>query len=251
MTEHDALWQWSRQRLDYAFSDITLLQLALTHRSVAQDELENGTPDGSGAAHELLKHNERLEFLGDAVLDLAISDLLYHRFPEAVEGEMSHWRATLVNTTALSLISQSLELGPWLRLGRGEALSGGRDKSSILGNTLEAILGAVFLDGGWQGVEGVTRRMFASSLDRVVPGGLGKDFKTVLQERLQAAGAPLPRYHLEEVLGAPHERRFCVVCQVNEALFGRGKGRTKRRAEQEAAREALLAMDRPMEEQEV
>ncbi|MBF0295617.1 MAG: ribonuclease III [Magnetococcales bacterium] len=225
MTETDALARWSKEALDYAFGEIALLQLALTHRSVAQDGI--------------LAHNERLEFLGDAVLNLAVAQLLYHRFPEEMEGEMSHLRAMLVNTAALGRIGEELALGEWLRLGRGETRSGGREKPSILGNSLEAVLGAVFLDGGWSGVEQVTRRLLTPSLERLVVEAPSRDGKTVLQEWLQARGAALPEYRLEEVGGMAHERLFQVTCRVNPQVTGRGAGRTKRQAEQEAAREAL------------
>lgn len=235
----ESMLEWSRCHLDYEFSDISLLRQALTHRSVAQDELEGA---GLKDVVELSKHNERLEFLGDAVLDLAVSHWLYHRFPEAAEGELSSWRSSLVNTRALSLMGRELELAPWLRLGRGEEMSGGRDKSSILGNSLEAIVGAVFLDGGWPGVVTVTQRLFGVRFDQFLVNGFGKDFKTALQERLQGAKQPLPSYILE-VSGAPHERRFCVECRVNEEISGRGEERTKRLAEQEAAHDALLVMD--------
>ncbi len=240
------LIQWSLSHLDYSFKDINLLQHALTHRSVAQDGLEGGVEGETpsfGEFAEPLQHNERLEFLGDAVLDLAISTLLYRRYPEAREGESTFWRASLVNTRALSLIGRELQLGDWLRLGRGEVMSGGREKSSILGNSLEAVLGAVFLDGGWVGVEAVVLRLFDSRLDRFSDNGWGKDFKTALQERLQGEGLSLPSYGLVVVSGAPHERQFSVECRVDERISGRGVGRTKRLAEQEAAREALMAMD--------
>ncbi|MBF0190036.1 MAG: ribonuclease III [Magnetococcales bacterium] len=234
---------WFVAGFDHVFADLSLLRLALTHRSVAQDEPdgsrvlgdEDGLPGG---------HNERLEFLGDAVLDLAVSELLYHRFPDSPEGELSHWRASLVNTGALGAMGQELGLGARLRLGRGESLSGGREKPSILGNCIEAILGAVFLDGGWLAVERVAKRLFGARMDRFSPGGECKDFKTALQERLQATGRPLPRYELVELSGAPHERLFWVDCQVDEArIRGRGQGPSKRRAEQEAARAVMEIMD--------
>ncbi|MBF0270810.1 MAG: ribonuclease III [Magnetococcales bacterium] len=237
----DALHAWFDDRFDHTFADLSLLRLALTHRSVAQDE-----PEGSRVAgddEELPGHNERLEFLGDAVLDLAVSELLYHRFPDSPEGELSHWRASLVNTGALGAMGQELGLGARLRLGRGEALSGGREKPSILGNCIEAILGAVFLDGGWPAVERVAKRLFGPRMDRFSPGGECKDFKTALQERLQATGRPLPRYELVELSGAPHERLFRVDCRVEERIRGRGEGPSKRRAEQEAARAVMEIMD--------
>ncbi|MBF0627896.1 MAG: ribonuclease III [Magnetococcales bacterium] len=230
---------WFGARFDYVFADPALLRQALTHRSVAQDEPDSETREAAG-------HNERLEFLGDAVLDLALSQLLYHRFPESPEGELSHWRAVLVNTGALGEVGRGLGLGDYLRLGRGEALSGGREKPSILGNSIEAILGAVFLDGGWSGVERIAARLFRERLEQFTPGGECKDFKTALQERLQAVGLPLPCYELVAFSGAAHERLFHVACRVDaeNGIIGRGAGPSKRRAEQEAARAVMDLMDR-------
>ncbi|MBF0341399.1 MAG: ribonuclease III [Magnetococcales bacterium] len=225
---------WFAERFDYFFADPGLLRQALTHRSVAQDdpalELHTG-------------HNERLEFLGDAVLDLAVSRLLFHRFPDAPEGELSYWRASLVNTGALGLVGGEMGLGVLLRLGRGESLSGGREKPSILGNCIEAMLGAVFLDGGWSGVEQVAGRLFEGRLEQYGTNGEYKDFKTALQERLQGAGRPLPRYELTEATGAPHERTFRVVVRFEERVAGHGTGSSRRRAEQEAARAAMHILD--------
>ncbi|MBF0215288.1 MAG: ribonuclease III [Magnetococcales bacterium] len=239
---------WFRARFEYTFADPSLLCQALTHRSVAQDD-PDGVPHLCGG-EDISGHNERLEFLGDAVLDLAISQLLYHRFRESPEGELSHWRASLVNTGALGAMGLELGLGTWMRMGRGEAMSGGREKLSILGNCIEAILGAVFLDGGWSAVEQVAAGLFASRLDRFSPGGECKDFKTALQERLQALGRPLPRYALVDASGAPHERLFWVECRVDEVeRIGRGAGPSKRRAEQEAARAAMEIMDRAGEQE--
>ncbi|MEO5346106.1 MAG: ribonuclease III [Magnetococcus sp. YQC-9] len=247
MNRNDPEWKtlsaWFVERFDYTFADPGLLCLALTHRSRAQDEPEGGARCAK-EEEERSRHNERLEFLGDAVLDLAVSRLLFHRFPESPEGELSHWRAVLVNTGALGQLGREMGLGVHLRLGRGEVLSGGREKSSILGNSIEALLGAVFLDGGWPGVERVADRLFAARLDRFAAGGELKDFKTALQERLQGMGRHLPRYALLEVSGAPHERHFQVSCRVDEGVVGCGEGPSKRRAEQEAARHALELLEK-------
>ncbi|NGZ07519.1 MAG: ribonuclease III [Magnetococcales bacterium] len=235
------VWQeWFAERFDYRFQDPELLRCALTHRSVAQDDPEHPEPLRTE------EHNERLEFLGDAVLDLAVSELLYHRHPHASEGDLSHWRALLVNTHALGSLGVELGVGAHVRLGRGEELSRGREKPSIVGNSMEALLGAVFLDGGWSGVTQVARCLFGERMERFAPGGERKDFKTALQERLQGMGRPLPRYLLVEMSGAAHERHFAVECQVTDEpeLAGRGTGSSKRRAEQEAARTLLTLLDR-------
>ncbi|MBF0260908.1 MAG: ribonuclease III [Magnetococcales bacterium] len=240
----ETLTAWFSEHFDYTFNDPGMLRLALTHRSVAQDDTLEPAPLGAPDEELPLRHNERLEFLGDAVLDLAVSRLLFHRFPDAPEGELSHWRAALVNTRALGQMGRELGLGSRLRLGRGEDLSGGRDKPSILGNSIEALFGAVFLDGGWPGAERMAAKVFAARMERFSPGGELKDFKTALQERLQGMARPLPRYALLGVSGPPHQRHFQVACRVDEGIVGRGDGPSKRRAEQEAARHAMELMER-------
>nr|CRH04550.1 Ribonuclease 3 [Candidatus Magnetococcus massalia] len=232
------------ERLNYGFSNPALLQLALTHRS---SPLENLVDDGSAS----LAHNERLEFLGDAVLSLIISRLLYNRFKEAPEGLLSQWRAMLVNTRSLSEVGRELELGSHLRMGRGEAKSGGRNKHSILGNGLEAILGAIYLDGGYEPVNQVVEQLFASRIAAIEPKQQGKDYKTMLQEYLQADSEPLPVYEVRSEEGPPHNRLFSVVCMVKGSPAGDGQGRSKRAAEQVAAQQALKtlgAMDPGLDE---
>lgn len=233
--------------LGYHFNDAELLRLALTHRSYL---LQGGGSDKGPAGKGGQRHNERLEFLGDAVLNLVISHLLYQRFPEAPEGVLSHWRATLVNTRNLSLVGESLHLGEHLRLGRGESQSGGRGKSSILGDGMEAVLGALFLDGGHAACAEVVARLFAGQMDVIRPGDVEKDDKTLLQERLQAVGRPLPHYRVIATNGEPHARTFEVECQVPGILAQRGQGSSKRAAEQEAARAVLniLEQDTPDKE---
>ncbi|OSM04305.1 ribonuclease III [Magnetofaba australis] len=222
-----------QERLGYAFRDLKLLKLALTHRSWPPPEPKPGSEP------EANPHNERLEFLGDSVLSLIISQALYDRFADAPEGTLSQVRAALVNTKSLSRMAQELGLGDFIRMGRGEALSGGRKKSSILGNGLEAMIGAIFLDGGFGAAERVVLALFAARLDGVDPEQHGRDWKSMLQERLQGQGLPLPQYSVEAVSGPDHERTFSLRCDVAGAQPGYGLGRSKRAAEQAAARQVF------------
>lgn len=232
------------ENLGYRFSDRTLLQLALTHRSAPrqlEEVADSVVVDG---------HNERLEFLGDSVLNLAISTLLYHQFPKASEGILSTWRSSLVNTQTLGGVGVELGLGDLLEMGKGEERSGGRTKPSILGNGVEALFGAVYLDGGYESVLQVTQSVFSSRMGYLEEGRWNKDFKTVLQEKLQGSGLPLPRYRIIEVSGAPHDRNFQVECLVRGEESGIGSGRSKRHAEQAAAAQMLLTLGKNRPENE-
>ena len=208
-------------RLGYRFDQPRLLRQALTHRSY-------GTP-----------HNERLEFLGDGVLNCVIAALLYERFPALPEGHLSRLRANLVNQDTLFALAQDLDLGTDLLLGEGELKSGGFRRPSILADALEAILGAVYLDGGFDSAAGLVRRIYGPLLDRTDPKALGKDPKTLLQEYLQSRRLPLPRYNVIAVEGEAHEQRFRVECLIPElAIRTEGEGPSRRSAEQNAARAA-------------
>lgn len=210
------------QRLGYAFRDPALLEIALTHRS-------------HGSAN-----NERLEFLGDAVLSVVISEALYRMFPSCDEGSMSRLRASLVNGDALAVIARRLRLGDELLLGPGELKSGGFRRDSILAGTLEAIIGAVYLEGGFESASRMVSAIFQPELEHVSADGLSKDPKTLLQEYLQARRLPLPEYRVTAVEGRDHDQRFRVECQV-AGLDGPlpGEGSSRRKAEQEAASKAL------------
>lgn len=217
-----------QQGLKYTFKEDYHLLTALTHRSA-------GTP-----------HNERLEFLGDALLGYIVAEILYQRFPNADEGELSRLRAHLVNAETLAEIAQVLELGEYLRLGEGEIKSGGRQRTSILADTLEAILGAIYLDGGISMCRGVVLRLLQERLDSLSPATLSKDPKTMLQEYLQAKQLPLPRYDTIEVNGTPPTQHFkvqCIVPGLPSPVYGTGTKRS--RAEQMAAERALRALIRP------
>jgi ribonuclease III len=206
-------------RLGYQFDDPGLLNQALTHRS-------------HGASH-----NERLEFLGDSVLNCAVAALLYERFPRFPEGDLSRLRANLVNQEALSRIAAALDLGGQLRLGEGEVKSGGFRRPSILADALEAVVGAIFLDGGFERAAEFIHRIYAPLLDELDPERLGKDPKTLLQEYLQGRRLPLPHYNVVGVRGEAHEQQFDVECVVPELdIRTTGAGASRRSAEQSAAR---------------
>jgi ribonuclease-3 len=208
--------------LGYAFAREELLRQALTHRSF-------GSP-----------HNERLEFLGDSVLNCVIASLLYERFSGLREGDLSRQRANLVRQEALAQIAQMLHLGDYLRLGEGELKSGGFRRPSILADAMEAIIGAIYLDGGFDAASRTIHRLYQPLLERVDPKDSGKDPKTVLQEILQGRKLPLPQYALLEARGEAHEQEFEVECAVPAlGLRTRGQGGSRRAAEQAAARAAI------------
>ena len=208
--------------LAYEFSDPELLNVALRHRS-------------AGAVH-----NERLEFLGDSVLNFVIASALYSRFPAATEGMLSRMRASLVKGDTLAEIARELELGEYLHLGSGELKSGGFRRGSILADALEALIGAVYEDGGFGAARDLVLRFFESRLDESRPAMSLKDPKTRLQEFLQGRGLPLPEYRVAEVQGQAHNQLFTVECLVDGLTTpARGSGSSRRKAEQNAAEQAL------------
>ncbi len=212
-------------RLGHAFTDQKLLRTALTHRSF-------GTPN-----------NERLEFLGDGILDCVIAAALYARFPELPEGDLSRLRANLVRQDALHRLALDLNLGEALRLGEGELKSGGAQRPSILADALEALFGAIYLDAGFEAAAAVVLRLYAPLLEALQPGKVRKDAKTGLQEWLQGRKKPLPRYVLLEASGAAHEQSFAVACELDDPpLRTQGHGSSRRIAEQNAAEQALKAL---------
>jgi ribonuclease-3 len=209
------------RRLDYRFRDASLLRQALTHRSY-------GAPN-----------NERLEFLGDGLLNFVIARLLYEQFTKLPEGDLSRLRASLVNQQTLSELAATLSLGDHLLLGEGELKSGGFRRPSILADAFEALVGAIFLDGGFAAAEQVLGRLYQPLMSRADPAALGKDPKTRLQEYLQGRHLALPRYSIVNVSGEAHEQQFRVECAIPElGLTSQGEGPSRRAAEQEAARAA-------------
>lgn len=217
--------QWLQDSLDYQCQDQALLDSALTHRSAGG------------------QNNERLEFLGDAVLNCVVAMMIFREFANADEGELSRFRASLVSGEALAVIAAEIQLGDHLRLGSGELKSGGFRRKSILADALEALFGAIYLDGGFDAAAHVIERLFIARLDRLPSAAELKDPKTRLQERLQAKGLPLPVYSVESVTGEAHNQSFEVSCAVEVlALKAIGRGGSRRRAEQVAASQLLLSM---------
>lgn len=220
-----------QSRLGYRFSDETLLERALRHRSFGAD------------------HNERLEFLGDAVLSLAISSLLFDRFAGSDEGDLTRVRAHLVREDSLHKVALSLGMPDVLRLSEGEARGGGAQRVSILADALEAVIGAAFLDGGFDAARTLVQLMFGEIIATTEIGNWSKDAKTELQEWLQARRLPVPTYRISATRGQAHAQTFEVECSVPAlSLTHSGEGRSRRLAEQEAARrmlDALKATDRP------
>jgi ribonuclease-3 len=214
-----------RDRLGYAFRDGRLLAQALTHRSY-------------GATH-----NERLEFVGDAVLNCVIAAVLYDRFGSLPEGDLSRLRANLVNRDTLARLARDAGLGGEVRLGEGELRSGGAERPSILADALEAVFGAIFLDGGFAAAREAIERVFADELAAVDPTVSGKDPKTRLQEWLQARRLALPDYAVVEVAGEQHAQTFTVECRIPAlGIVGEGRGASRRAAEQAAAAAAQAAL---------
>ncbi len=212
-------------RLGYQFSDPALLQTALTHRSF-------GVPN-----------NERMEFLGDAVLGCVVTMFLYEKFPDLTEGQLSRQRAALVRQDSLHSVAQALCLSDFIRLGEGERKTGGSQRASILADAFEAVIGAVYLDGGAAQARSVIERLFANAFAALDPTVTAKDAKTSLQELLQARRMGLPRYEMCEVRGEAHDQEFEVECIVSEYnVRCRGIGKSRRVAEQIAANGALEAM---------
>ena len=210
--------------LGYAFSDPALLELALTHRS---------------AGH---RNNERLEFLGDGLLNALVAELLYERHPASDEGEMTRMRALLVNGDALADVAREAGFGDRLVLGPGELGSGGFRRGSILAGALEAVFGAIFLDGGWASCREVARTTFGPRVDDVRDAA--KDAKTALQEWLQARARALPAYELLAESGEEHARHFEVACRIaSPAMETRGEGTSRRAAEQQAAAAMLARLE--------
>jgi ribonuclease III len=205
------------------------LEEALTHPSYANEHRDSS------------RDNQRLEFLGDAVLGLCVSELLMGRFPEAREGELSLMRASLVNTEALATFARSASLGGALRLGRGADAAGERQQNNVLADAVEALVGAVYLDMGMDAARTLAKVIIGEPLERMASGPpLGRDPKSELQERVQARGGASPKYRVVEAIGPDHSREFIIAVDVDGEVLGEGRGRSKKRAEQEAARSAML-----------
>jgi ribonuclease-3 len=217
--------------LNYRFTDRQLLLQALTHKSFSNEQNED------------VLHNERLEFLGDAVLELAVSEMVFRQYPDIPEGGLTRIRAEVVSEKGLAAIAQQLELGADLRLGKGEEKSGGREKPSLLSDALEALLGAIYCDAGFAAACQAVERLFSEAIQQSAQSRYGTDYKTRLQERLQAKYGQLPDYRQVQVAGPDHARIFSMEVRFDGKLLGRGRGPSKKRAEQQAA---ACALDHPL-----
>lgn len=220
-----------QQSLGLSFDDRDLLTQALTHRSYVN---EHEAPD--------LVDNERLEFLGDAVLDFITGEMLFRRFPTMPEGNLTRLRAALVRNETLAQLARQLHIGEALRMGRGEAASGGRQRANNLGSALEAIIGALYLDQGLPATQAFVMPLLEPLLERVIKESLDKDARSLLQEWSQAHHSFTPMYSIVAERGPDHEKEFTVVVLIMDEVFGIGTGRSKQTAAQSAARSALATI---------
>ncbi|MDI3518343.1 MAG: ribonuclease [Caldanaerobacter sp.] len=215
------------QKINYEFKDKTLLLEALTHSSWAHE-----------GKNEKVS-NERLEFLGDSVLSLVISEYLYKNRKDLEEGSLSKYRAEIVCEPSLARCARKIELGSFLRMGKGEEISGGRDRDSILADTMEALLAAVYLDGGLEAVRRVILDLFKEIIDEVLKGIIYRDYKTRLQEVVQSMEVGKITYELVEEIGPDHNKTFVTQVKIGDVVLGIGQGKSKKESEQAAAMEAL------------
>jgi len=220
-----------QDKIGYSFTDIKLLQTSMIHSSFAFERLQNGT------------HNEILEFLGDAVLDLAVGYMLLIRFPEMREGKLTRIRSALVNEISLAKMAKEIDLGSFLLLGKGEDASRGREKSSILSCAYEAMVGAMFLDGGYDRTFSFVERYFGPLIEDQCDELLVVDAKSMLQEKLQEKYNEGPQYVVEKEEGPAHARIFSISVRFRDQVLGSGKASSKKEAEQQAASIALETID--------
>ncbi len=215
-------------KLGVSFNDLSILQRAFIHRSYINENKEKG-----------LEHNERLEFLGDAVLELVVTDFLFKKYPHKTEGELTAYRASLVNTTSLSEASALLGVNEYLLLSKGEAKDTGRARQYILANTFESIVGALYVDQGYTASEKFIGDSLYGLIENIVSNRLWQDAKSYFQEKAQEHVSVTPRYELVEERGPDHNREFVIGVYIGKSMIAKGKGRAKQEAEQEAAKAAL------------
>ena len=227
------------ERLGLVFNQPALLEQALVHRSFLNENRDWPQPD-----------NERLEFLGDAVLSLVVTETLYQLYPTVSEGELTRLRSELVRQDTLARVAGSLQLGGFLRLGKGEELSGGQSRPSILCCALEAVIAAVYLDRGLQATRDFVERLLETELEQLALETYEKDYKSGLQEVVQALGMTTPVYRTVQAVGPDHEKLFTIEVLAGEQVVGCGTGRSKRQAEKEAARDALEKLEGGIAEHE-
>jgi ribonuclease III len=219
--------------IGYSFINPQLLLQALRHSSYVNERPDEGLED-----------NERLEFLGDAVLDLVISDILMRRFQDVEEGLLSKYRATMVDEAGLCQVALDLDLGAYIYLGRGEEQSGGRKKPSILANTLEALLGALYMDAGFEETFKIIDHLFSSPLQRIGTTEMVQDHKSLVQEYMQQKYKTLPEYRLVKEYGPAHNKTFHIALSLKDEILAEGRGKSKKEAEQVAARKALACLNK-------
>jgi ribonuclease-3 len=217
-----------QERIGYSFKDRTLLEQAVTHRSYLNEHPD--WPTG---------HNERLEFLGDAVLELVVTEYLYEHYPQNPEGEMTNWRAALVNANILAGITNEFDLNAHMLLSRGEAKDTGRARQYILANAIEALIGAMYLDGGYEPCKQFIGQFVLTHLPEIISKKLYRDAKSLLQEQAQDRISVTPTYHVMEEWGPDHARQFRVGVYLGKELAGEGQGESKQDAQQAAAEDAL------------
>ena len=219
------------KKLEYRFNRPELLEEAFRHSSYVNELGDSGLDD-----------NERMEFLGDAVLDLAISHILMELFEDAKEGDLSKFRATVVNEKGLCQVAKDLELGDYVLLGRGEEITKGREKPSILANCMEALLGALYLDAGFIKTKGIIHRLFLPLLEQMESKNMADDFKSILQEYTQEIYKTRPDYLLVKESGPAHNKKFRMALSLDGKIIAKGEGKSKKEAEQKAAREAFFCL---------
>jgi len=217
-----------QRRLSFFFNEPKRLQQALTHKSYLNEAKEEGVKD-----------NERLEFLGDAVLDLIISDILMERFPDASEGALSKMKSRIVSEETLARVAKQIDLGNFLYLGRGEEVTHGKEKRSLLADAMEAVIAAIYLDKGLSSVQEVVLKRFQQSLEELTQSKLTSDYKTELQEQCQKRFGSLPVYRVAQESGPDHQKIFEIEIRIDEVPYGMGAGSSKKEAEQRAAKIAL------------
>jgi ribonuclease-3 len=221
-----------QQKIGYHFKDPKLLKTALSHSSYIN---ENKIQDGM--------NNERLEFLGDAIFDAIISDFLYIHLSQSEEGELTKKRAAIVRESSLAESAAKIELGQYLNLGKGEENTGGRNRRSILADAMEALIGAVYLDGGFEQAKELVLRLLHKIVEDAIQGELYTDYKTVIQEKLQSNGDASISYIVESEEGPDHAKTFHVRLIAGGGVMGKGSGKNKKAAEQDAAKDALKALE--------
>ncbi len=211
-------------KIKIEFSNMEILKQAITHSSYAHENSRNN-----------VSHNERLEFLGDAVLELVISEYLYVNYPELNEGDLTRLRANIVCESSLVRVAKFLNLGEYILLGKGELAAGGKSRPSILANSLEALIGAVYLDKGYGNARSKILNLFKPVIEEIKEGDLNKDYKTLVQEYTQAEYSLTPEYKIVDEIGPDHNKIFVAQVLFKEKVIGEGRGRNKKEAEQAAA----------------